>query len=351
MRDKAKIIVSSLIWGKKPGGLHLAQAEAIQQLGYEHHFFGFDEAIPTGTNIVLVQGPYGSLLPLVRQLTERPHSDRPLLAYWFQQSLSLSQPERINKFSSEIFSELHRIYKETGLIGKIIETAAPSVLKTKGKRLGFLGDIQWLYRHNLLDVFALSSTFYADYLQEYGIPSIVVPRGYHPSYGTLLNLDREIAAVWMGKIRTKRRAKALYWLKEQLEKRGQSMHIYDGEKNGFIFGKKRTEILNKAWFVLNVFFSGPTDELSIRFFVAAANGAVIITEPGANKYPFIPGKHLLECSIKEMPDTIIHYIDNKDKWQNISQNMLRLIKNEITLENSIATILGEAEKKILRTTK
>lgn len=344
MRVKKKTIVSSLVWEQKPGGLHVAQAEAIQQLGYQHQFFGFDEAIPPGTNIILVQGPYGTLLPLVRQLVERPNSERPLLAYWFQQSLSFPQPERVNKFLFRVFSELHRVYKEIGLIGKTIEIVAPNALDGKGKRLGFLGDIVWLHHQNLLDVLALSSTFYADYLHRYDIPSIVVPRGYHSSYGSILNLERDIAAVWMGKIRTKRRAKALYWLKEQLEMRGHSMHIYDGGKNGFIFGKKRTEILNRAWFVLNVFFSGPTDELSIRFFIAAANGAVIITEPGVNKYPFVPGKHLLECSIAEMPETITHYIESKNEWQIISQNMLDLIRNEITLENSIAAILDEAEK-------
>ena len=67
------------------------------------------------------------------------------------------------------------------------------------------------------------------------------------------------------------------------------MCIFDGEENDFIFGPKRTEILNRTWFVLNVFFSGPTDELSIRFFVSASNGAVVMTEPGLNRYPFRAG--------------------------------------------------------------
>jgi hypothetical protein len=336
-----KSVVSSLTWVYPPEELHKTQADSIERLGHQHHFFQYDEPIPPGTDIVLVQGPYGSLLPLVRQLLTFPAESRPVLVYWFQQSLSLPRPQWACEMFARAFSELHR---QTGWGERAFEHLMPRRISSKGKRFGFLGDILWLHRYNLLDVLALSSTYYADLLARQGIASTVLPRGFHPSYGSALDQPRDIAAVWMGKIRTRRRARALEWIEKELHRRNLVMQIYDGERNDFIFGQKRKEILNRTHFVLNIFFSGPTDELSIRFFVAAANGAVVLTEPGANKYPFVPGKHLVQCPIEEMPDQIEYYVKHPEEWRSISNNMLSLIQNELTLDRSVATILQQAEQ-------
>lgn len=341
-----KKLVSSLVWRDwpgNPGEYFLAQGDAVKHLGYRHDFFRYDEKIPSDTDIVLIQGPYETLLPLVQQFIGRPLEDRPIFVYWFQQSLSLPRFNRTVKPSTRMYSDLHQYYGESGLIGNAARFVAPEHVATRGRRLGFLGDIFWLNRHGLLDVLALSSTVYANYLEQFNIPSVVVPRGYHPSYGEKLNLERDIAAVWMGKLRTRRRRSAIYWIRDQLQQRGLDLRIYDGEENDFIFGPKRTEILNRTRFVLNVYFSGPTDELSIRFFVSGSNGAVILTEPGLNKYPFVPGEHIVECPIEEMPDMIEYYIEHEDKWLKISNRMLDLMRNELTLDRSMATILAQAE--------
>lgn len=341
-----KKLVSSLVWRNwpgNPGEYFLAQADAIQNLGYQHEFFLYDEEIPSNTDIILMQGPYKTLLPLVQQLVDRPVEDRPLLVYWFQQSLSLPKFTWVREPFIRTFSDLHQHYGEAGLIGRSASYVAPQLVATRGVRLGYLGDIFWLKRHGLLDLLVLSSTVYANYLEQFDISSIVVPRGYHPSYGSLLNLERDIAAVWMGKLRTRRRKKAVYWIRDQLKKQGLTMQVYDGEKNDFIFGLERTEILNRTWFALNVFFSGPTDELSIRFFVSGSSGAVILTEPGLNRYAFVPGEHIVECPIEEMPDMIEYYIEHEDEWLKLSNGMLDLMRNELPLERSMATILAHAE--------
>jgi hypothetical protein len=331
--------VASLVW-QLPSELHEAQAKVVQQLGYRHRFFYATERIPPGTEIILVQGPYGSLLPLTEQLFHYPPDQRPVLAYWFQQSMHWLQPEVVRQWCSRYFSELHQRYPDSP--SALLAQAMPANLRSRGKRLGFLGDMFWLHEHDLLDLLILSSTVYAEYLAQYGISSILLPRGSHPSYGSDLRQERDIAAVWMGKIRTRRRREAIKWLRSELEKRGQVLQVYDGVENDFIFGQERTQILNRAKFVLNVFFSGPTDELSIRYFIAAANGAVILSEPSANVYNFIPGKHLIEKRVEEMPDSIMHYMENPDQWQAISDNVQQLIEQEVTLENSIACILARA---------
>ena len=337
-----KPTVASLVWDM-PSEIHQLQGDVVEKLGFPHYFFLYNEPIPQEARIVLVQGPYGPLLPLIRQLRERPLRDRPILAYWFQQSLDMQIPNWLQNYLVQLFSDAYRNYHEYGMMGALLEHCAPQFAGKRGRRLGFAGDIIWLHRHGLLDAFAVSSDLYQRYFLNRDIESLLLPRGYHPAYGSLLNLKRDIAVVWMGKTRNRRRARAVYWLREQLQKRGQVMQIYDGKENDFIFGEQRTRILNRAWFVLNV-FPHPTWELSIRYYIAAANGAVVLTEPGKNKYAFVPGKHLVECPIEKMPDTIMYYLAHQEEWRAISHNMLSFMKMDLTLQQSIATILTQAEQ-------
>jgi hypothetical protein len=336
--------VASVKWAKH-SELHRIQGETLEQLGYQHTFLNFNEPIPDQTQVIFIQGPYGPLYPLIHQLEQYPPDQKPVLVYWFQQSLNMFQTEWMRRYFGIWFSELHRNDVNDGWQGRVHNKVFPHFLHTKGSRFGFLGDIIWLNKRGLLDVLALSSSVYSEYLGGFGIDSLVVPRGYHPSYGEVTNeRERDIGVVWMGKVRTSLRKRKIYWLQEQLAKRGIEMLIFDGEQNDFIFKEKRQEILNRTWFVLNVFFSGPTDELSIRFYVAAANGAVILTEPGENKYPFIDGVHYLESPVAEMPDVIASHLKEKDKLIKISRNMQTLMKSRLTLHQSIETIMKQVER-------
>lgn len=339
--------IAIMQWGTR-SQLSVVQAQTIEELGHNHKVFNYYEMIPDGTEIVLVQGPYGSLSSLIEQLSAYPNNCRPVFVYWFQQSLDFRRPEWLRMFLANIFSELSHNRKNNKTASETFAPSPTNPIRSRGSRLGFLGDMLWLKQNGLLDVLGLSSTVYADYLQSLGIESTVIPRGYHPSYGAQLNLQRDISLVWMGKIRTHRRKKILQNLSNEMQKHGKVMKIFDGATNPFIFGDTRTEILNRTWFVANVFFSGPTDELSIRFFISGANGAVVITEPGLNKYPFIPGTHLVETPVSEMAGRIFYYLDHPNEWQEISHNMSSLLQNELTLRNSISQLLDRAEKVLVQ---
>lgn len=339
------LTVGGVVW-ELPSQLHEVQAEAVQKLGYAHRYVFVQEPLPRDLDILLIQGPYGSMLPLFRQVAARKAAGRPAVAYWFQQSLSLIRPEWLCELAAGAFSDL-RSGLGDGVGYRALDRIAGPLLN-KGSRLRFLGDILWLSRHGLVEVLALSSTVYAGWLERRGIPSVVVPRGHHPSYGRVMDLERPIAAVWMGKIRTKRRRERLYWLRDQLTKRGLEMRIHDGVEKPFIFDDERTEILNRARFVLNIYFAGPDDELSIRFFVAAANGAVVLTEPGRNRYPFVPGKHLVESAFERMPDVIEYYVQHEDERRAIADRMHKLVTEDLTLERSAKTILDLATTALVR---
>jgi hypothetical protein len=341
--DRKLVKISSLYWDSL-GELHMVQAEEIIKLGYLHDFFESREAIPIDTDIVLVQGPYGSIASLVEKLRVISQESRPVLAYWFQQSLQLVGPRYLNSQISKFFSDLYwmEIHTRFGSGEKDWGAVRPSWLR--GNRLGFMGDILWLGQNSLLDLLVLSSSVYADYFQTEKISSLIVPRGYYPGYGKNLQLARDIDLLWMGKTRTKRRKQIIHGLRESLNNRGMVMHVYDGVENGFIFGEKRTELLNRSRFVLNINSYSQADELSIRYFIAAANGAVIIREPNDNQYPFIPGKHLVECRPEEMPDVIEYYLDHPLERQRIADDMLNLISTELTLSNTISAILERLKR-------
>jgi hypothetical protein len=92
--------------------------------------------------------------------------------------------------------------------------------------------------------------------------------------------------------------------------------------------------------MLNV-LAYPTDEISIRYYIAAANGAVTLTEPGKTSYPFVDRLHIIESGLKEMPRIVDRYMKNRQDLRNISRNCFELVSKKLTLEKSIATILSE----------
>jgi len=338
-----KPTVASLLW-KSNSGVHLPQGNAIQQLGYNHCFFKYDESIPGNADIIVIQGPYGSLLPFISQYREIPENKKPILIYWFQQNLYISMPLWLQYFLGVVYSGAYNTFEPNPFyltFNKLLNKIKPN----RGSRFANLGDILWLDRNNLLDMLATPASEYQKVFTGFGIDSLLIPRGYHPDYGENRDLSRYIAVLWMGKIRTERRKRIIHGLRVELANEGLEMLVYDGIEKPFIFGEERTNLLNRSWFVLNI-LAYPTDEISIRYYIAAANGAVILTEPGKNEYPFINRVHLVECPPEEMAETVSYYINHPKEWQRISQNAYKLVSQELTLENSISIMLTQAKKII-----
>lgn len=333
-------MVSSLIW---KAGLELdqAQGDVLKQLGFRHQFFFDTDNIPDETNYVFLSGPCGSFIPFVKKIRSLRQEKRPVIIYWFTENLMLDFPPKVLGLFQKIFSDLN--FLDFPQIYQSSRKLFLRIFRGRGSRFASLGDIIWLRKNGLLDVLGLSASYYVNYFQKVGINAVLIPRGYHPSYGRIMNLERDIPVTWMGKIRNRRRAAIIYGLRDKLRAYGLKMHIHDNASMPFIFGEERTNILNRSLFVLNV-LAYPTDEVSIRYYIAAANGAVILTEPGMNEYPFENGRHLIECSIDDMAEKVVYYQRHLDEWQQISLNMLGYMKHEVTLEKSVMNLMGLAEQ-------
>ncbi len=333
--------VGSLVW-HLPSELHENQAEVVTALGHDHRFVHFDDTLPPGLDLILVQGPYGSLLPLARQLRALPRERRPLLVYWFQQSLDLHSPPWLSRLLVPLFSELQRDDPQGGWPAALARSGLlPGGLLRRGTRLRFLGDIFWLHRSGLLDVLGLSSQVYAAHLARAGIRSVVVPRGYHPSYGVPLDGERDIALVWMGKTRTRRRRRTILAIQRDLANLGHRMEIFDGVTRPFVYGAERSRLLNRTRFMLNL-PTYPHDELSIRLVLAAANGAVTISDVANASPPFEPEAHYLSLPIDAIPGAIDHYVRHEAERRAIADRTYAFICSRLTLEASIRLLLETA---------
>jgi len=49
------------------------------------------------------------------------------------------------------------------------------------------------------------------------------------------------------------------------------------------------------------------------------------------------------ASLGEMADRVMYYLNHREEWCSIAANMRRLMEGELTLEQSLAQILGQAE--------
>lgn len=334
---RPRLRVGSLVW-QLPSELHENQAAVIAGLGHEHRFVFADQVLPRDLDLLFIQGPYGSILKVGRELRDLPPQERPVMVYWFQQNLDLATPRWLHDPLVPVFSELQRHDGWGGLRTRILSRLLPASLLARGQRLRSFGGILWLHTTGLLDVLGLSSSVYAEVFARRGIPSLLVPRGHHPSYGRLLHTERDIAVTWMGKTRSWRRDLAIRRLARHLAEAGHTVAIHDGVMQPFIYGEERTRLLNRSRFVLNL-ASHPDDELSIRHFIAAANGAVVVSEPNNNQYPFLPGTHFLSAPLEELPGLIDHYLAHEDQRRAMAERMHALTTGKLTLQASIGTLL------------
>lgn len=332
--------VVSLVWGE-PGEQLLAQGDVVRSLGYEHSFMDFSDDVPPEAGILLIQGPYGSVRPLAKRLLQDPSRRRQLVVvYWFQQNLAVGLPPIIDRFAPAVIHGIASRPARGGVSG-MWRRLIPARLRHPGGRVENLGSLRWLHRHGLVDVQACSSTVFRDRLAREGIEAIVVPRGYHPRYGERRRVERDIAAVWLGKMRSRRRRRIVYGLRDRLSELGLEMRIHDGEDRPFIYGEARTALLNRAKIVVNVHVR-PTDEISIRHYVAMANGAVVLSEPNCNSYPFRAGTHYLESEPGRFADVILDIESYPRRREEIAARAEALITEELSLTNSVATLLEAA---------
>jgi len=304
----------------------------------------YDARLPDDLDLLILPGPVGggSLVPIGRQLAGRRPDCRPITVLWqFEPLPDPTLPSWFLKSGAIGRSRLERLAWTEGQDGTWqLRPWARGVVR-RGTRFRYYGDMLWLRDSGVISTLAVSSPCTAQYLHDHGLDASVVSWGIPPDWGQDLGLVRDIPVLWMGQPGASRRVKLLTRIRSELDRCGIEMYEIDGIKRPYVFGDERTILLNRTKVVLNL-PRMPWDDNSARYYLAAPNKALIVSEPTLPHTPFVPGQHLVEAPIEQLTDTIIYYLTHEEERARIVERAWRLVIGELTLRNAVRCLLDVA---------
>ena len=338
-----------MVYWKKVGGILSFLNEGFESLGCETVKFSYNQEIPPDLDIIFVFGPDGSLVPLIDNILALPKQIRPILViHHSEQFPDPDMPRWISYPLATLRSNLEQ--KIQRRIHKGGNRKLPFEWITRRSiRFRYLGDVHWIRKLDLKFLISVESPLTADYLRKRGL-KVVETHGFGfpwtPDWGANLNLERDIPVLWIGKFGSRRRERLLYWLRSELKARNIDMMFIDGVENPYVFGEERTTLLNRSKIVVNI-MRKKWDNNAGRFYLAALNRALLITEPMLPHNIFIlPGVHLIESPIDQLVSTIVYYIDHEDEREKIATQAQQLVTKEITVQNTLTKILNGVDAQI-----
>jgi hypothetical protein len=105
-----------------------------------------------------------------------------------------------------------------------------------------------------------------------------------------------------------------------------------------LWGEARTALLNRVKILLNIpRFTG--EFAALRFILGMANGALVVTEPVYDPFPFVAGRHFVSASMEEIPAVVLHYLQSEEQRRQIADQAYAFVTEELTMERSIARLL------------
>ena len=190
---------------------------------------------------------------------------------------------------------------------------------------------------------AVATRAYQAYLEQEGVATELVPLGYHPSHGRLLDRERDVDVIFLGDFRLPRRRRIL----RRLEREGVDILTLGDYANPELWGEGRVELMNRAKIALNIpRLEGHLPD--VRLVVAMANGALVVSEPLYLPEPYEPGVHYVEAPVERLAETIRQYVADEDARRRITDEAYRFVTTELTLDRSFSRLLELAREATLR---
>lgn len=293
-------------------------------------------------DVIFMWGPMGHLGPVMRTLEASIRSGRPALILWLTEQLPNPRyPEWWRRGVGLILARLEMRLYPIGRCnpGRSLEQSYLRQLLRFGSRYRYYGELYWLKQWQGRFVLGVTSQVTADFLRQRGFDPRIAYLGTASDWGTDLGLERDIPVLWLGKIATQRRRRILHRLRSDLRARGIPLMMVDGEEHPFVFGQERTRLLNRSKVMVNI-MRQPWDDNSMRFYLAAPNGALVVTEPIAPHTPFTPGQHIVETRVESMADTIESCLKDDHRRSVITANARNLVLSKLTMENGIRDLIA-----------
>ena len=167
-----------------------------------------------------------------------------------------------------------------------------------------------------------------------GIDALVAHFGYSKDYGGLLELERDIDVLMLGTMNVPHRRHVV----RSLRRAGVPVLTAGDYRDPALWGESRTELVNRAKIMLSV-GRFPGTLVGVRFQIAMACGALIVSEPPYDPAPYIPGEHFAQASVDDMPAAIERSLTDEPERLRITTAAHRFVTTELTIERSFARLL------------
>jgi hypothetical protein len=305
-------------WKGKIGSVE----ELLAAAGYDAASVFDDSIEPSRADVVWVQGNINWYPRARRLLAALPEPTRPKVLVWHSEPLPFPHGSG--------FPRPRLTVREIAKI--ILRDQRATDAYTNYYRL------KQMHRRGLIDLCVVTSRSRQNFLAEKGIPSHFVPLGSHAGVGRRMNLDRDIDVLFIGTLDDSRHRSALKYLRAN----GINVEAVGSWKAGPSWGEPRTELINRAKIFLNIQrhagqYSG------YRMLLGLMNGAMVVSEPVHDPFPYEPGVHYVESTLETMPVAIPKYLSGESARSAIVANGHRFATETLTMENSMRQIINLME--------
>lgn len=192
-------------------------------------------------------------------------------------------------------------------------------------------------RAGTVDAMVVTSRDRATVLAASGVDARVVPFGYHPALAGPIVHDRaprDIQAVAFGSGLdwSSRRAQGLRRCAKQL---GASRLVVARAA----WGAERDALLRRSHVLLDV-HRIPGNFIGLRILFASAAGAVLVTEPMDDPWPFEPGTHHVEAALDDIPGAVNALLGDEARRRRIVEAAQALMTGPLSMANSLRRVLA-----------
>lgn len=177
-------------------------------------------------------------------------------------------------------------------------------------------------------------------LLEYGLSAEVVPYGYSAAEAGPITLpdrgDRDLTFVSLGTPHSplaRRRAVVERWV-ERWRAEEPRLTVLAG-----VWGQERGDLLRRSRVVVSV-ARIPGEFSGIRLVLAIAAGAVVVSEPMTDPFPFVAGVHFVEAPLEGLLDAARELCADEPRRRRIAVAGQALLIGELSMARCLSRALG-----------
>jgi hypothetical protein len=174
------------------------------------------------------------------------------------------------------------------------------------------------------------------FLAERGIHTRAISFGYYDKVGEDRHRERDIDVLFIGSLKERHRRHRLNRILGEIGKAGARIEVVTRG----MYGDRRIELLNRTKIVIHI-HKYPWDTPWMRWVMAAANGAAVLSEPLSDPAPFGPGVHYFEASAEEMPATVARLLADPELLRLTATRCREFVRERFTLQQSMEVILSD----------